>query len=129
MTESKSQLLMDIMTQQLISQYDAINIIIIMIKEKAKEHGSELLDDDENQLWEIDYDTRHAINVSEFVKLDSVKHNNIVKYSGTIEDFLLKERDCKNIHLHETTGVPARLHMQSCSLKLMINSYKSLCNK
>jgi hypothetical protein len=107
------------MTQQLISQYNAINIIIIMIKEKAKEHGSEyvLLNDDENQLWEIDYNTLHAVNVSEFVKLDSVKRNNIVKYSGTIEDFLLKERDCKNIHFHETTGLPARLHMKSCSFE------------
>ena len=38
-------------------------IIIIMIKEKAKEHGSEyvLLNDDENQLWEIDYNTLHAV--------------------------------------------------------------------
>jgi hypothetical protein len=90
-----------------------------MIKEKAKEHGSEyvLLSDDENQLWEIDYDTRHAVNVSEFVNLDSVKRNNIVKYSGTIEDFLLKERDCTNIHLHETTGLPPRLHMESCSFE------------
>jgi hypothetical protein len=90
-----------------------------MIKENAKEHGSEyvLLSDHENQLWEIDYDTRHAINVSEFIKVNSVKRNNIVKYSGTIEDFLLKERDCKNIHLHETTNVPARLHMKSCSFE------------
>ena len=90
-----------------------------MIKEKAKEYGSEyvFLGDDENQLWEIDYDTKHAINVSEFVKLDSVKRNNIVKYSGPIEDFLLKERDCKNIHIHETTEYHSRLHMKSCSFE------------
>ena len=88
-------------------------------KEKAKKHGREyvILDDDSNQLWEIDYDTGHAVNVSEYVKVGSLKHDSIVKYSGRIEDFLLKQRDCKNIHFHETTGVPARLHMKSCNFE------------
>jgi hypothetical protein len=47
--------------------------IIRMVKEKSKEHGLEylLLNDDEDELWEIDYDKGHAINVSKYLKLDS----------------------------------------------------------
>jgi hypothetical protein len=47
-----------------------------MIKEKRKEHGLEyviLNDDDESELWEIDYDSGHAANVSDYMKIDS-KH-------------------------------------------------------
>lgn len=90
-----------------------------MIKEKAKEHGSEyvLLSNNENELWEIDYDTLRALNVSEYVALQRIKPDSMVKYSGSIEDFLLKERGCKNIHFHETTGLPDRLHMKSCTFE------------
>jgi hypothetical protein len=90
-----------------------------MVKEKAKEHGLEyvILNDDESELWEIDYDGGHAANVSEYVQLDSIEGANIVKYSGEIEDFLLEQRRCKNIHFHETIGTPARLHMKSCSFE------------
>jgi hypothetical protein len=66
---------------------------------------------------EVDYDTGHAANVSEFVQLDSLKHDSIVKYSGTIEDFLLGQRRCKNIHFHDTMNVQARMHMKSCSFE------------
>ena len=90
-----------------------------MVKEKAKEHGLEyvILNNDESELWEINYDTGHAANVSEYVKIDSLKHDSIVKYSGRIEDFLLEQRRCKNIHFHNTMGVQARLHMKSCSFE------------
>jgi hypothetical protein len=90
-----------------------------MVKEKAKEHGLEyvILNNDESELWEIDYDTLHAVNVSEYVALHSLNADGIVKYSGRIEDFLLKERDCKNIHFHETTPLPNRLHMESCTFE------------
>lgn len=91
-----------------------------MVKEKTKEHGLEyviLNDDDESELWEIDYDSGHAANVSEYVQLDLLKHDSIVKYSGRIEDFLSEQRRCKNIHFHETMGVQSRLHMKSCSFE------------
>lgn len=90
-----------------------------MVKEKAKEHGLEylILNDDESELWEIDYDGGHAANVSEYVQLDSIEGTHIVKYSGEIENFLLGQRRCKNIHFHETIGTPARLHMKSCSFE------------
>ena len=83
------------------------------------EHGLEyvILNDDTSELWEVDYDTGHAANVSEFVQLDSLKHDSIVKYSGTIEDFLLEQRRCKNIHFHDTMNVQARMHMKSCSFE------------
>ena len=91
-----------------------------MVKEKTKEHGLEyvILNDDESELWEIDYDTGHAAaNVSEYVQLDLLKHDSIVKYSGKIEDFLSVQRGCKNIHLHETMDVQPRMHMKSCSFE------------
>jgi hypothetical protein len=90
-----------------------------MVKEKTKEHGLEyvILNDDESQPWEIDYDTGHAAaNVSEYVQLDLLKHDSIVKYSGKIEDFLSEQRGCKNI-LHETMDVQPRMHMKSCSFE------------
>jgi len=36
-----------------------------MVKEKTKEHGLEYvtLNDDDSELWEIDYDAGHAVNV------------------------------------------------------------------
>ena len=90
-----------------------------MVKEKTKEHGLEyvILNDDKSKLWEIDYDTGHAANVSEYVQLDLLKHDSIVKYYGRIEDFLSEQRRCKNIHFHKTMGVQARLHMKPCSFE------------
>ena len=90
-----------------------------MVKEKAKEHGLEyvILNDDESELWEIDYDAGHVANVSEYVQLDSLKQDSIVRYSGRIEDFLSEQRRCKNIHFHETMDVQPRLHMKSCSFR------------
>ncbi len=91
-----------------------------MVKEKTKEHGLEyvILNDDESELWEIDYDTGYAAaNVSEYVQLDLLKHDSIVKYSGKIEDFLLEQRGCKNIHFHETMDVQPRMYMKSCSFE------------
>jgi hypothetical protein len=41
----------------------------------------------------------------------------MVKYYGTIEDFLSEQRSCKNIHFHETMNVQTRIHMESCSFE------------
>jgi hypothetical protein len=76
-----------------------------------------ILNDDESELWEIDYDAGHAANVSEYVQLDLLKHNSLVKYSGRNEDFLSEQRRCKSIHFHETMSVQSRLHMKSCSFE------------
>jgi hypothetical protein len=97
-----------------------------MVKEKTKEHGSEYVilndDDEESELWEIDYDAGHAANVSEYVQPNLLKQDNIVKYSGKIEDFLSEQRRCKNIHFHKTMGVQARMHMKSCSFETTTRS-------
>jgi hypothetical protein len=45
-----------------------------------------------HELWEINYTTGHALDVSEVMKSDLLK-NNVKRYSGTIEDFLTKERE------------------------------------
>jgi hypothetical protein len=90
-----------------------------MVNEKTKEHGLEyvILNDDESELWEINYDSGHAANVSDYVKLDLLKRDSIVKYSGRIENFLSEQRRCKNIHFHETMDIQPRLHMKSCSFE------------
>jgi hypothetical protein len=58
-----------------------------------------ILNDDESELREIDYDTGNAANISEFVQLDLLKHDSIVKYSGKIEDFLSVQRGSKKIFI------------------------------
>ena len=84
-----------------------------------KEQGLEyvILNDDVSELWEIDYEEGHAANVSDYMKIDLLKQGIIVKYSGTIEDFLSEQRRCKNIHFHETMDIQPRLHMKSCSFE------------
>ena len=88
-----------------------------MVKEKTKEHGLEyvILNDDESELWEIDYDSGHAANVSDYMNIDSLKQGSI--YSGTIADFLSEQRHCENIHFHETMDVQPSMHMKSCSFE------------
>jgi hypothetical protein len=90
-----------------------------MSKEKTKEHGLEyvILNDDESELWEIDYDSGHAANVSDYTKVDLLIQGSSIKYSGTIEDFLSEQRRCENIHFHETMDIQPRLHMKSCSFE------------
>jgi hypothetical protein len=36
-----------------------------MVKEKTKEHGLDyvILNDDESEIWEIDYDTVHVLTI------------------------------------------------------------------
>ena len=73
-----------------------------------------LLNDDDNnmrELWEINYSSGHALDVSEIMKSDLLK-NNVTRYSGTIEDFLAKERGCRNISFHNSMDLPASIHLK-----------------
>jgi hypothetical protein len=73
-----------------------------------------LLNDDDNnidELWEINYTTGHALDVSEVMKSDSLK-NNVTRYSGIIEDFLTKERECRNISFHDSMNLPKSVHLK-----------------
>jgi hypothetical protein len=45
-----------------------------------------------NEIWEIEYNEGHAIEVSGYKRREFLEKN-IIEYSnGTIEDFLIKER-------------------------------------
>ena len=64
-----------------------------------------------NEIWEIDYNEGHAIEVSEYKRREFLEKI-IIEYSnGTIEDFLIKERGCRDIHFHNTMNLP-RIHMK-----------------
>jgi hypothetical protein len=50
-----------------------------------------------------------AVNVSEYMKMNSVK-TEIIKYPGSIKDFLEKERSCSNVQRHEEMIVCEKFH-------------------
>ena len=89
-----------------------------MVKDKAKEHGLEyviLKSDQEEQLWEIDYDRGLSLNVSEYMSLKNInsQNYNVTRYYGRIEDFLKEERSCINIHYHESVACFTSSHKNS----------------
>ena len=70
---------------------------------------------DEQELWEIDYETKIALNISE---LNIVKEK-VVYYPGTIEDYL-REKGFTEVHFHERGTLPSRAHygnVQNCSFR------------
>jgi hypothetical protein len=74
-----------------------------------------MLEGDEQELWEIDYEKKIALNISD---LNLVK-NNVSNYVGTIEDFL-KEKDFTEVHFQENGSLPSRAHYKSnriCSFR------------
>ena len=70
-----------------------------------------LNDNNMYELWEINYTTGHGLDVSEIMKSDLLK-NNVTRYSGTIEDFLTKERECRNISFHDSMNLPRSVHLK-----------------
>jgi len=87
-----------------------------MVKSKNRQHGLEyiVLNNNEDELWEIDYDTGIATNVSGYMKLESVR-TQVTKYSGAIEDFLVRERSRTNVHHHEDMTIRAKFHERICT--------------
>lgn len=83
-----------------------------MAKSKSREHGLEhiILNNNEDELWEIDYDCGMTVNVSDYMKMNLVNIEIIIKYSGPIKDFLEKERSCSNVQRHEDMTVCEKLH-------------------
>jgi hypothetical protein len=75
-----------------------------------------IADGNENELWEIDYDKNIALDVSEVIKPRLI--DKVITYSGKIEDFLQKERGCKNIHFHNSFSIPTRIHLKEHNSKL-----------
>ena len=64
-----------------------------------------LLNGKEQGIWEIDYEKKIALDISE---LNIVK-NNVINYIGNIEDYL-KEKGFTEIHFHEQGSLPSRAH-------------------
>ena len=74
-----------------------------------------MLEGDEQELWEIDYEKKIAFNISDL----NFVNNNVSNYVGTIEDFL-KEKGFTEVHFHERGTLPSRVHyrkVQNCTFR------------
>ena len=72
-----------------------------------------VLNADEQELWEIDYERKIALNVSDL----GIVKNKVINYTGTIEDFL-KQKGFSEVHFHDNSSLPSRAHYkgsQNCS--------------
>lgn len=66
----------------------------------------------DTELWEVDYSRRTAVEVSEVVQKYLLKKQPI-EYNGSIEDYLNKKKNCKNIHFHRSLSGAPRAHIKS----------------
>jgi hypothetical protein len=74
-----------------------------------------VLNGDEQELWEVDYEKKIALNISE---LNIVKEK-VFNYPGTIEDYL-REKGFTEVHFHERGTLPSRAHygnVLNCSFR------------
>lgn len=74
-----------------------------------------VLNDDEQELWEIDYEKKIALNVSDLGIIKDI----VINYAGTIEDFL-KEKGFSEVHFHDSSSLPSRAHYtgkRNCSFR------------
>ena len=74
-----------------------------------------VLNDDEQELWEIDYEKKIALNISDL----GILKDKVSNYSGTIEDFL-KEKGLSEVHFHDNSSLPSRAHYtgkRNCSFR------------
>ena len=72
-----------------------------------------VLNGNEQELWEIDYEKKVAFNISEL----KIVENKMTKYVGTIEDYL-RGKVFTEVQYHETGTLPSRAHYgtkQKCS--------------
>ena len=74
-----------------------------------------ILNDDDRELWEIDYDKKIALNISDL----SIVKDKVSNYTGTIENFL-KEKGFSEVHFHDNSSLPSRAHYKgtrNCSFR------------
>jgi hypothetical protein len=74
-----------------------------------------ILNDDDRELWEIDYDKKIALNISDL----SIVKDKVINYTGTIENFL-KEKGFSEVHFHDNSSLPSRAHYKgtrNCSFR------------
>lgn len=62
------------------------------------------------ELWEIDYNKGHAIDITE-INRKKLSELNALEYGQTIVEFLTKERGCQNIHFHDSMNFQTRIHL------------------
>jgi hypothetical protein len=74
-----------------------------------------VLNRDELELWEIDYEKNFASDVTEL----NILKNNVTKYAGTIEDYL-KTKGFEEVRFHDSGTLPADAHYvckRGCSFR------------
>ena len=74
-----------------------------------------ILNGEEQELWEIDYENNIALNISEL----NIRKEKVIEYPGTIEDYL-KEKGFTEVHFHERGTLSSRAHygnVKNCSFR------------
>lgn len=74
-----------------------------------------VLNGDDQEVWEIDYDKKIALNISDL----SIVKDKVSNYTGTIENFL-KEKGFNEVHFHDNSSLPSRAHYKgtrNCSFR------------
>jgi hypothetical protein len=64
-----------------------------------------VLNGNEQELWEIDYEMNVAFNISEL----KIVEDKMTKYVGRIEDYL-RGKGFTEVQYHETGSLPSRAH-------------------
>jgi hypothetical protein len=64
-----------------------------------------VLNGNEQELWEIDYEKKVAFNISEL----KIVEDKMTKYVGRIEDYL-RGKGFTEVQYHETGSLPSRAH-------------------
>jgi hypothetical protein len=86
------------------------------VLEKDSDLEYVIINDNDNETWEIDHKNKIALDISEIVKPGSIE--NPTKYSGKIEEYLQKEKGYKDIHFHDSFSIPKRIHLKNQNEKL-----------
>ena len=74
-----------------------------------------ILEGDQQELWEIDFEKKIAINISDL----NIVENKMTRYDGTIQDYL-REKGFTEVHFHGRGSLPSRAHYSSkrnCSFR------------
>ena len=92
--------------------------ISYLTNDSTNELNTEYVHLNGNELWEIDYNKGSAIDVTEVIRKETLKLKP-VDYAGSIEDYLAKQKNCKNFHFHESFSGFNRAHIKAreCSFE------------
>jgi hypothetical protein len=68
----------------------------------------------EQELWEVDYENKIALNISEL----NIRKEKVVEYAGSIEDYL-RQKGFTEVHFHQRGTLPFTCPLRPCA-KLFI---------